>query len=793
MKKSIVFAVILMFLTIAVLPTGESAGVTITLTDWEDWNLGLTSGTANESGGYFDMEHISGGQPIVSNGWDSPNKAIFLDVSDSSTLDACYLKLVSPISYIGFISLHTKSIESGGMLSKYWNFDFYDSDDDLRLSLRHEVGSYIWETKQSDDSWDSFSCSSSYGHEGWINITHISGNVMNYSFFNSDGTLRDYIVTGTCTTDDWESFSYIKVYDKAYSTSGTYVLYLDEIIISTEQKGTKDICEYRYMTDRYGYVGNVNSYCARQSNEVTIETRYNVPVSLNLTGIDLCVTTEQYSDDDDLNNYRLTINNFPMLSPVCFFKYSTDYILRWIVDVELTNQIPILEFSHYKETYSGRNWQVVASCNNMVDLDNDGEVHYKETTEPDGKYNGRITYSDLAYQMYYEDIHFPDDEDYYENDYISVINETHYCGEATWLTYLLTTLESDSYVRVWNDDTSMEVDDAMFPYKCPSTSESIGFIAETNANYTAKLYRNSVELDNVSFYVNDFRNPSNYVYTMPFPSFEGESYYVKFAYDNADNYDGAIFLSNTPDYRNYFEIHYVFDGESGSYIQVQNAPVTLFYILASEKNGTYYVVNNGIHKHVVKSKSMLNYFTLGATHLSLSDGETRQSISGETTHLAGNCKIYDNNKLVYVIEESPFYEFYKVTTSGNHKVEMRLVTNETIILHTLNYTVSGEEDIVPEVSISETIVNWIKEQWGDLGIMITAFAIAIGVMLIPLIIQIKSSQLNANVTFPWIVYVIFGIMGVLVDVYIGLLPVYTILLLSIVGIASGIGIYYSRT
>lgn len=772
MKKYITFIVFLMFLTIAVFPNGESAGLTLTIDDWESYNIGVTSGTGTY--GTWEVDEPDSDSVVTSNGCRS-GKCLCIKGFPA----IFYYNLTTEFEYVSKISIWIKNIMANGWV-KFYN-------DTLEVAyIKHVAGK--WKFYDATSTWvDIGTCADS--EAGWLNITHVSCNLMNYSWYDSADGSTIYQEGASKVSYTWTTFDSIKITNNV----GTWDCRIDDIIISTKKEISDDTCEYRYATERYAHIGNVNTYCSRQSNKKTIETRYNVPVDLDIKCIDLAVDIDQYIDDDDKSNYILTINGLPVSSPACFFEYSYYYILRWYVDIDLDNETIVLEFTHSKKTSFGRYWQVMTGCYSGTDMDNDGEIGYSETNTPDGAYNGYIWNWDIAYQIYYENIHFPDDETYYNNDYISVINETHYCGEPVWLTYTLTSMASDTYIRVWNDDTTLEVDDVMFPYKCPSTTETVGFIAETKANYTAKLYRNSVVLDTVSFFVEDFRNPTNYVYTMPNPCFEGEPYTVKYAYDNLDSYDGAIFLSGSPDYKNYYDVYYLLDGDSGSYVQMQNAPCTIYYILAVNKNDTYYVVDNGIHQHTVKSKSLQNYFTLGATHVTLASGEGMQSVNGETTHIGGNCKIYDNEKLVYTISETPFNEFYKITTAGNHKVEMRLITNETIVLYTQSYTVSGEEEALPpEEDIGEVIRNYIKQTWGELGLMVFAFGIIIGLMLIPLYVQLKASQSNTSIEVPWLAYVLFAVIGIILDVYLGFLPLYTILLLCIVAIAVTVSMYFGN-
>jgi len=331
MKKSIVLAVILMFLSIAVLPTGESSGATITLTDWEDFNIGVNCSN-DDYNGNIEWERITGQDGKIFSGDDttSPDSTRNLRLAsgysdtggyhedtDIVYINTSYANDCTKIEMYLYGSIYNAF--SSGFIH-YDDIEFFkDGVEVLKLQLRRKQESSIkYCTLYAYDSNDIpnliYTVSSTTLSAGILTIISKGGNLFNYSY--KDQSCEE----GGYTTDDWNGFDSIKLTSTDYSPEDAYGWYLEygDIVISSEEKETSDICEYRYMSDRYSYIGNINSYCARQSYEVTVETRYNVPVSLNLTGIDLCVSSEQYSDDDDLNNYRLTINNLPMQSPVCF-------------------------------------------------------------------------------------------------------------------------------------------------------------------------------------------------------------------------------------------------------------------------------------------------------------------------------------------------------------------------------------------------------------------------------------------------------------------------------------------
>ena len=803
-KKYITFVIFLMFMSFAVFPV-ESASVTYTC-DFEGGTVGQEFSNSHYA---TDGEEST----FVTHEFEVDNTPVRTGTRSFKISAPSHLEHDHAVGWINLTYDDTNNQMIDWVM--YWYFDYGSDHEDALINFQFRDGGscVIYMRLYEGSSNAHIQPQYSNHNHGWDNLgsemlADNDWHKWGFSFFGNDTV--EYYMDDTTVTDtpygirevpaidrvmvDWEEWGY-------GSDFGNF--HLDDIHFNVSDSGEyqgdgeeSNPCVYDYMTDRYSYIGELDTYCTFDVLKPTIETRYNIPCDMNVTGVDLAVSTDQYDDDPTKSHYTLYFNGISLGSPDCFLEKSYYYILRWIFNADLDSEVPIIEFKHSQKTSGGRYWNVVTGCYSGDDLDDDGEINFRESTTPDGAYNGKIWNWDIAYQMYYEDIQFPDDETYFDNDFIYVINETHYCGKPVWLTYTLSSMGSDTYVRIWNDDTSVEVNDETYPYTCPSTSETLGFITSVSANYTAKLYRNSVELDADSFYVNDFFDPNNYVYTTPNPSLEGTSYLVKYAFDNAEGYDGAIFLSNTPDYKNYYEIHYIFDGNSGSYAQSINAPCTLYYIMMINKNGTYYVVDDGIHQHMVKAESLKNYFTLGESNLVLEDGECTQSIHVETTHMGGNCRFYDNGKLIFTITESPHTEYYTVTTAGNHKVEMRLITNETIFLQNETYTVSGEQEDEYIEDTSFILKDWVYDSYGDFGVFITGVCVVLGFMFIPfalvLGVNVKYGKNIALGDLHWSIYLIFAIVGVIVDVQLHLAELWIILLICVVSIAITVLSWNSR-
>ncbi len=552
--------------------------------------------------------------------------------------------------------------------------------------------------------------------------------------------------------------------------------------------------------DANNNIGSLDTECTMGIGYKDIEFKYQVPTTINATGFDLLVTTEMHNYDSDLSNYDLFINGESMGNPTEWKDYSNRYVLRWTFPNEkvITNSEILFELWH-DELVGGTStyWYVGVSCG-YNDLDGDGIALMKySNTYPNGAYDGTMLVKDVAYQLYYNVIQFVEDETDVTYNSISASNTTYYVGESVPLTYTIkaSDLVYDNYVRIWNDDTTAEITAGTmqgFPYLCTHQVETIGFVPFTSANYTAKLYINNVEVDNVSFFADEQINADMHVFTYPNPSTVGQKIWVKYKFDHPTGKDGAIFVSMTPNLNNYISVNYLSDGDNGFWTTTHDNVGTYYYMMAVDinGNGTYGIVNNGIHAHDVLSEHGNNYFTIRWSNLRLNiDGITTQTINGECNMITGNCYIYDNNQLVKTITESPFSYSYEIHTAGLHSVEMRLITNVTTVLCVQNYTVStytGEED-VPQDDSEFFVRDWIYDNAGEIGIFFAGICIILGFMFIPFgVVLYVNVTYNKNIALGdlhWSIYLIFAIVGVIAVVQLHLADIWIVLLICVVSIA----------
>jgi hypothetical protein len=634
----------------------------------------------------------------------------------------------------------------------------------------------------------------------------------------SSGTWGDVAFVSSGATD--KRYSHLCYQDYPTFTwlvSGVSIAYADDTNDDLEYIDSDSLIWYSddeyqgdFEFDANNNIGTLNTGCTMNVGYKDVEFKYQVPTTINATGFDLLVSDQMHGYDPDLSNYDFYINGESMGNPTEWKEYSGNYVLRWTFasDKVITNSEILFELWH-DELVGGTSayWNIGVSCN-YEDLDGDGIATMRySNTYPNGAFDGTWLAKDVAYQLYFNTISFVEDETDVTYNSISAINTTYYVGESVSLTYTIKSsdLVYDNHVRIWNDDTATEITAGTmqgFPYLTQHQVETIGFVPFTSANYTAHLYINSVEVDNVSFFADDHINSDMHVFTYPNPSTVGQKIWVKYNFDHPSNKSGAIFLSLTPNLNSYISVNYLLDGDNGFWTCTHDTVGIYYYIMAVDinGNGTYGIVNNGVHAHYVRSEHGNNYFTLGGYNLRLNtEGIVTQIVNGECNMVSGNCYIYDNNQLVKTITGSPFSYNYEIHTAGLHTVEMRLITNVTTVLCTQNYSVStytGEEDIEQIEDSGYAIRDWIYNNSGDFGIFIAGVLIILGFMFIPfaLVLYVNVTY-NKNVSLGdihWSIYLIFAIVGVIVVVQLHLADLWIILLICVVSIAITVISYNGR-
>jgi len=180
----------------------------ITIEDWEDYNVGVTSGT----GSYVNWSRNSG-DVILSNVWVEAGKSLSLTGADGDVDDA-NITLLSEYDYIRNIEIYY-AMEYSDADDKYWSLEFYSSNNTLLLEILLYADNSVKNARYKDVLSNTYDISNDVNASGGL-----SGSNVGYGM----------------TSYNWTTFSYIIV-DENYATNtpADAHLYIDDIVINTNQ------------------------------------------------------------------------------------------------------------------------------------------------------------------------------------------------------------------------------------------------------------------------------------------------------------------------------------------------------------------------------------------------------------------------------------------------------------------------------------------------------------------------------------------------------------------------------
>lgn len=286
----------------------------ITIDDWESYNLGVTSGTGTYgTWETYDSDGDCDGQ--ITTGARS-GRCVSFDNAGGHPTNFWY-NLTTEFDYISNISIW---IEGKDNFDMRYNFYFYNNTD---MVLEFYAYGLAYQFNPIDADGTKVGENSAMGEDGWFNITHVSGNLMNYTWDVGGGDIN-YAEGASHNIGDWTSFNRIYI-----NTSGGLTEFLlDDIIITSdtppagEEEGESDS---NYERCSYGVSTATNLYAPYH------DTYISTFGDITINEVELFVGTGQYTlVNNSKGAYVAYVNGVSIGSPDYFFQdSSTEYILRW--------------------------------------------------------------------------------------------------------------------------------------------------------------------------------------------------------------------------------------------------------------------------------------------------------------------------------------------------------------------------------------------------------------------------------------------------------------------------------
>jgi hypothetical protein len=507
MKKQLILIFVSILLITTVFMTNQVKGVTgdITITDWESFNLGLTTGS--NSFMHFDVVDTNGANSLIKAGGLS-GKCLSL-INNGATVARLYVNFTSNYTYIS--SIHIWITQVGSCI---WAIDMYNATDKV-IILTSDGSNFKYDPiDAAATTFASFGAT----EDGWLNITHVSGNTMNYTWWNVATGITDYKEGGSDNTADWSSITRI-VFNQNANAEGQ----IDNIIINTETTssggygslaGYTPICSgglglYTQMsyTETIGGTvipwypspiiigGSSTTYPSKY-----IEHEFPYTWSGTIYGVDLPVNINQLTYvSNDTNDYWLTINGIPSFGHPDYILPTTggEYVLRWIYEtgITFTHEKPLFAFycdSHTIGLSKDWYWYGVGISYTSI---GSSLTHNDNVWYADNFFNGYVPDSGDISMCYYVTTDTTKQGEEGLSD-IELINYTGLYGymfiefyENTFSCYH--GIGSNPHIMYYLNDTYLEADSPFYRYQIMQVGTNIavydGLISMTGTHKDAKL------------------------------------------------------------------------------------------------------------------------------------------------------------------------------------------------------------------------------------------------------------------------------------------------------------------
>lgn len=620
-------------------------------------------------------------------------------------------------------------------------------------------------------------------YNGWvtINLTRITDNSINISVYNHVAHTRLYGAT-IGTLSYLTNFSFIQF--KGTSGAGQNIYFDDVYYTITGQTFSSGCTSY----ESYSSLGSLMSTLPMTNSDDTIEQQYDVISSMNIYGISLPISINQYNFDSDYTNYHVNVNG------LSFTACSISDYLSWekVVNFDLTgspvvilDEKVLLEFSNDNNKLNG----MLSS----LDRDFDGNKEYKHSNvAPNGIYdgsNGGLN-TEFVYKIYYTNFVIPDENPNLGNNiqfsgyaYLNssiplyYLNDSMYSGIIVQST--VDSLAPDKYLRLYYANNKTEITNTVFPTLINNYVYFTGIIAFKSGNFYVNITNSAKTITYSHSHFCVINNPISYpifIQSTPPITICNDDYTINYKYYQENGHSGiiAMFLNNDinnlgsasyhsflilPNTTNTFSYRPLFGGCSNHY--------WTFFILI---NGTY-LPTGIIHTH--------GYYTGDSENNINTIPENEQLINTDIT-IYGSHSFIDQDVRIFINGKST----YLVGTNGSFSIEHSFNTigmkNISIGYYSSNGTLR---------MLSHVLINiYLSDEKTDIDVLFSIptpysyFAGTFIIILLTLTPIIFGYMFKMDLSsIPQFLYLVFALVGFIASLLLGFFPMWSIIVLIIVG------------
>jgi hypothetical protein len=809
----ICFMLVFMLLNVLMFNDLTAHAEYVTIETWESYNLGADSGT-NPNGiiswsNY--SEDIALGEIDTGSLRDSGSKLLYTLGDGTIGEESIVYINVTGYSYIGSISFNVEITEVVAVTGRI-NITFYNGATEvlgLAFTCNPATNNVNYYYKDTSNVSNAFA-GADYSGDYYINITHVSGNTMNYSFNNITDVTQS--VEDSCRTiSDWITFDQIRIVNENQG----YEFEIGDIKID-ESSSAGDTSD----TTQYGDISDYEVYCTNPEGAISsgFEGRectdiFNWPfpdiivcnpnrylegligrVSWDsdkpIRGFDIYLTTVQRDYiSSNLSDYFGYLNGVSIGVPDYFFEVGEGYtLMRFLFDATpvRTDELLVFEISCSK-SYNNYSWYPAYEYDIIT-----GSMYTHNNSNNFGNgLDGTGIFLNLLGQLAWGDpitghswscVYYTfDAEDCSYTDGLildqheGLAENTFYAETTIDVSGFLSTLVPDSYLQLnyagsqittgaYSGNGLKVSDDGDCDFQ-----ESFYISASSVGSWNVTLMRNSLEIDSINFTVLAPTADMNRSHIMAFPTniFVGETLTIRWLYNYTYySYYGEVYMS---DYSSFDQdrdtLLQGFINSNGERSYTPRFFGERWFHLVVDKDGT---------KIVVATSKPIFIGDYGNDEIRVRDSElviganadsVEQFFSGEHQHIGSDVVVLDNNEIIMTLMYQGSFSFSKeYFEEGHHWIVLSIRTdNYTFVnLSETEFTISKEV---------ESSTSWYGlPYWLPflIGIFITLL-----ITLSPLItITFVNRRTKTDVHVPDLLYVGFFFLGMITSVVIGFLPSY---------------------
>jgi len=640
-------------------------------------------------------------------------------------------------------------------------------------------------------------------HRFYFNVINQNGDV----YYYADNTGVTGVARNPIRINEGYRIDSLKIMS---SNSGNYNYHDDLTFTLTDTYGgtTSGCSDFTGSTPtgRFAYGGT-------DVDSSHISTRYNVPVTTTITGVELQISSTQYDSDSTLSHYECSVNAVTLGNPVCIFSESYYYVIQWVSSVSVTAQTINFDFYHSQLMSGTQYWDVGCGVSSSDDVNGDGEVGFV-FTDSSVVYHWEWILGIPFFMPTYGagDTEFPRDlgmrfwstgftatETFDYDDGLGLAsysssNSTGYIYDLSggydniMGSYSLgdsgTTYTLNLYV---NGTLSY---DYGFPIHCRYPGDGFGFSPNTIGKYRLQL-NSTHAVANVTAWVIGARSGYS-IRTNPVISNQFMSYSVIASYNNPQGYTGGIAMDNYVETLNTFlrcmyQRHPVTNNQSTSFTYQSNGTLPEYWGLYVYANGLYTKVDDCKHYLRLPSVYTNDIHTPSNNYPVSTNGVESLGVTLTGTHMfpGGDVRIYANSIYVMNVGDSQYFtETFYPRAFGYYNITMLLYQNGTFTyLANCNFTVSNSDSPGIE-DPNQQYADLVPEEYH----LFVAIGIILGFMFMPMAFIYSMNKtmqrFNVTVNVPAMVIVIMSIMtglvGFILTIMWGLLAWWTVFLLIFV-------------